>query len=414
MFTVAIMGVGARGRIYGNYLNKTKDVQIVSLCELNSAIMLDVAKKWKVNVNKCFTDEIGFFAQGKVADALVVSTMDRDHYKHTIKALELGYHILLEKPISPVLEECLHIERLAKEKNLHVVVCHVMRYAPFYNALCKSVREGLIGDIVDINHTENVGYWHFSHSYVRGNWRRSDETSPSILAKCCHDFDEIYWLTGQTAKEIVANGSLNYFTEANKPSEAPKYCLDGCPHEVTCPYHVSKIYYRVTRHTIPKMLINIKLITGDPKPTLSKLKKALKNGPYGRCVYQCDNNVMEQFSTLMKLSGGTTVKLSMSGLSKQMYRKIHIYGTKGEIIANDTDGMFRVNIYGGRSYKIKQGAKELNGHLGGDAGIIRDFVEVCTNGKKSDNITFISESIESHRNALAAERSRLTGKIITF
>lgn len=414
MFTVAIIGVGNRGRMYGNKLMKYKDAKIVSLCELNNAIMSDMAKKWKVDANKCFTDEKDFFDQGKVADAMIISTQDRDHYRHAIKALELGYHLLLEKPISPVLEECLHIERLAKEKNLHVVVCHVLRYTYFYNAIRDAVRSGVIGDIIDINHTENVGYWHFGHSFVRGNWRRSDETSPSILAKCCHDFDLIHWITGQTATTIYANGSLEYFTQKYRPLNAPKYCLDGCPNEKECPYHVSKIYYKVTRYTIPKMIINMKLITGDPEPTIDKLKKSLVKGPYGRCVYQCDNNVMEQHNTLMQLSNGTTVKLSMSGLSKDMYRSMHIFGTKGEIIAVDKNKELKVNIYGGASYNIKQKTKKSKGHLGGDTGIIRDFVELISKGINSDRITYISDSIESHRNALISEQSRINGKIISI
>lgn len=410
MIKVAIIGIGNRGRTYGEYLYKNKNVQIVALCEKKADFLETYAKKWKVPADKCFVSDEEFFNSGKLADALVITTQDRDHYGHAISALNCGYHLLLEKPVSPIYEQSVEIAELAKERNLYVVVCHVMRYGPYYNKIKEVIDSGVIGEVVHINHTENVGYWHFSHSYVRGNWRREDETSPSILAKCCHDIDLLYWFTGKHYLTVESNGKLEYFTAKNKPEGAPKYCLDGCPAAKRCPYEARKIYYGFTKYTIPYMFINAKLVTENPHPTIKMLKEKLRTSPYGRCVFQCDNDVMEQQVLSLTMENKITATLNMVAFSKRCYRNMHIYGTKGEIYGNDIDGYFTVNVFAYKCRNIRVGRKVISTHGSCDGRLIEEFVKLLCGQTPSPNLTFMSETLESHKVAYYAELARKTGE----
>ncbi|HOB63863.1 MAG: Gfo/Idh/MocA family oxidoreductase [Clostridiales bacterium] len=409
MLKVAILGLGNRGRIYAYQLSKNKDARIVALCEKNADVLEAKRQDFGVPKSAAFTSDEEFFAAGKLADAVVIATQDRDHYGHAMKALEVGYHILLEKPVSPVLEECHTLYKTAKEKNLHVVVCHVLRYAPFYNKIKEVIDSGAIGDIVGINQTENVGYWHYSHSYVRGNWRKESETSPSILAKCCHDLDIIYYFTGKKCVSVNSYGSRKLFLPENAPEGSTPYCLDGCPHRKECPYDVLKIYYGVTRYTIPYMIVNKLLITKKAGASLKEFREVLKTSPYGRCVYRCDNDVMENQVVNMNLENNITATLTMTAFSKQCFRRIHIYGTKGEIFGNDKDGKFRLSIFGGPNKKVKVGFAGVAGHLGGDRMIIKDFVDFLDKGVKNPRLSLLETTLESHTTALLAEESRKAG-----
>jgi predicted dehydrogenase len=409
MIQVAIIGLGNRGRIYAHQLSKNPDAKIVAICEKNAEILEAKRKSLNIAADKAFSSDEEFFKAGKLADALVVSTQDRDHFGHAMKGLQNGYHILLEKPVSPFYEEVETLYKTAKEKNLHVVVCHVLRYSNFYNTIKKVLDEGKIGDIVGINQTENIGYWHFSHSYVRGNWRKESETSPSILAKCCHDLDIIYYFTGKKCVSLDSNGSRKLFLPQNAPHGSTDYCLSGCTCRKECPFDVRKLYYGVTRHTFPLMIVNKTLITKKPKASLKEFKEVLKTSPYGRCVYRCDNDVMENQVVNMKLEDGVTATLTMTAFTKGCFRRIHIYGTKGEIIGCDKDGRFRLNIFGGPSKTVRCGALPFVGHLGGDSMIIRDFVDFIDKGIRNPRLSLIETSLESHKIASLAEESRKKG-----
>lgn len=413
MLKVAIIGLGNRGRIYAYQLSKNKDARIVALCEKNKSVLESKRVAFGLPQSAAYSSDKEFFAAGKLADAIIIATQDRDHFGHAMQALEAGYHILLEKPVSPVYEECETLYHLAKKKDLQVVVCHVLRYAPFYSAIKKVLDSGAIGEIVGINQTENIGYWHYSHSYVRGNWRKESETSPSILAKCCHDLDIIYYFTGKKCVSLNSNGSRKLFLPQNAPEGSTAYCLDGCAHRADCPFDVRKIYYGVTRYTIPKMIVNKTLVTGKPHASIKELKEALKTSPYGRCVYRSDNDVMENQVVNMKLEDGVTATLTMTAFSKDCFRRIHIYGTQGEIFGNDKDGKFRVSVFGGPTKTVKVGRlTALLGHLGGDRMIIRDFVDFLEKGIKNPRLSLLETTLESHKTAFLAEESRKSGKTV--
>ncbi|MDR1939410.1 MAG: Gfo/Idh/MocA family oxidoreductase [Clostridiales bacterium] len=411
MITIAILGFGNRGSRYAYQLAHNKDAEIVAVCDKKRALLDGATASYGSRVRTFESDE-EFFAAGKLADALIIATQDRDHYKHALAALKAGYHLLLEKPVSPTYSECQEIAESAKEKGLSVVVCHVLRYAPFYHSIKQTIDAGLIGDIVSINDTENVGYWHFAHSYVRGNWRNQAESGPSILAKCCHDLDIIYYFTGQKSVEVFSSGSRKLFLKENAPSGAADYCLAPCPHRRECPYDVKKIYYGFTRYTYPRLIWHKRLITGKPKAKIKELREALKTSPYGRCVYKCDNDVVENQNVAVKLQNGINANLTMTAFSEGCFRRLHICGTKGEIIGVDAKHKFKLNIFGGPLKTVKTQSGLISGHLGGDAGIIADFIEFLKTGKVNPRMSFIDVTLESHRMAFAAEKSRESGQAV--
>lgn len=404
MKTIAVIGLGSRGSMYARRINNQGE-KVVAICDINESVLNHIGDKLGVPQDKRFNSVEKLFAQGKIADAIVIASQDRDHYGHAKGALELGYHVLCEKPVSPIKEECVELANLAKEKNLYMVVCHVLRYAGFYDTVKNVLDSGVIGEITNIQQTENIGYWHYSHSYVRGNWRREEETTPSILAKCCHDLDLLYYYTGKKCKSVSSIGSRRIFLPENAPEGAPDRCMDGCPHKKTCPYYAPYLYYKPSPRLIPIYLFRNSQITKLGNPTRAQVVEALATySPYGRCVYKCDNNVIENQTVLCKFDGDINATLTMNASSKECYRRVHITGTKGEIYGRDIDGKIRLNVWGYRSKTIK--AKVGQGHLGGDSGIIHDFLELLETGKPNPRVSFMSETLMSHLMGFAAEESR--------
>lgn len=411
MKNIAVIGLGNRGRMYARRL-VSAGAKITALCEKNPVILEQMRVSLGVSAENAFTSDDEFFSKGKLADAIVIATQDRDHFGHAKQAVELGYDVLCEKPVSPVPEQCEELNALVTEKGVLFMVCHVLRYAPFYDSIKQVLDSGAIGEITNINHTENVGYWHFSHSYVRGNWRREDETAPSILAKCCHDLDLFYYFIGKPCLSVYSVGSRKLFLNENAPSDAPAYCLDGCPHAKDCPYYAPKLYYKVTLTSFPRLLNRKTLITGNCKASFKEYKEALRTSPYGRCVYRCDNDVMENQTVACHFEGNVNATLTMTANSKRCFRRIHITGTKGELFGADADGYFTLNVFGKPSKRIK--AHSGVGHLGGDAGIVKDFLTLLETGKPTARLSLLSETMESHKMAFGAETSRKNNEVVNL
>ena len=410
MKTVAVIGLGNRGAMYARRIN-AQGGKVVAVCDINASVLNHVASKLGIAPDMRFNSTEELFARGKIADAIVVASQDRDHYGHAKQALLLGYHVLCEKPVSPIKEECVELVNLAKEKNLYMVVCHVLRYSGFYDAIKQVIDSGEIGEITNIQQTENVGYWHFSHSYVRGNWRREDETTPSILAKCCHDLDLLYYYTGKKCKSVSSIGSRKIFMAEKAPEGATERCSKDCPHYKTCPYYAPRFYYEFTLHSIPIYLNRWSLVTRMGNPTRKQVKEALATtSPYGRCVYHSDNDVIENQTVLCKFDGDVNATLTMNCSSRGCFRRVHITGTKGELFGRDIDGKFRLNVWGKRSRMVR--AKMGQGHLGGDSGIIHDFLELLETGKPNPRVSFMRETVMSHLMAFAAEESRKQGGVL--
>ena len=241
MIRIALIGYGQRGKFYLDTFGKYDDVKIVAVCDSNKEKLSLAAEKYKLSADRLFSSDEEFFAKGKIAEALIIASMDEYHYAQAIKGLKTGYHLILEKPIAQSEEQSREIARLAHEYDRQVFVCHVLRYAPLYTTIKKMINEGKVGEVISISATEHVGWWHQAHSFVRGNWRRSEDTNPMIVAKCCHDLDLFVWLTGKDCKSVSSYGSLNYFKRENAPEGCGDYCFE-CKLKDKCKYIQYKFY----------------------------------------------------------------------------------------------------------------------------------------------------------------------------
>lgn len=401
-----IVGAGSRGMTYGS-LAKARGIEIAAIAEKrpdrlkSAAEQLDVPKKMR------FSDASDLFAKGKIADAAIIATQDRDHYGHVMQALDCGYDVLLEKPISPSIQECIAIEEKANALGRKVTVCHVLRYTNFFMGIKEILDSGELGKIVAIKHSENIGNFHMAHSFVRGNWRNSETSCPIILAKSCHDLDILLWLTGAHCTKVAAFGSLSYFKESNAPAGSAARCCD-CPVAEKCRYEAKKMYLPVLGQW-PADVVCL-------EQTEEAMLEALRTGPYGRCVYRCDNDVCDHMSMIMEFDNGVTATFSLTAQTSACHRNIHIMCEDGEILADDETKQIIVRKHVSSQAdsfeeRILNVRTNGSGHGGGDAGILEDFT-ACILGNSADSRSSISRSVESHLMAGAIEQARLTGTVV--
>ena len=410
--TVAIAGCGSRGKdCYAKSQHKIPEqMKIVAIADIDPAKVEEVKNEYNVSPEMCFDSAEAMLAQPKLADVMFICTMDRQHYSHAMAALDLGYDLLLEKPISPELKECKEIAEKANKLGRKVVVCHVLRYTPFYQALKAQIESGKIGDVVAIQAMEQVGYWHQAHSFVRGNWRNTAETSPMILQKACHDMDILTWLAGSDCKSLSSVGGLKEFRADRAPEGAAERCVD-CPHKDTCPYSAVKYYVGKVARGETGWPANIVLPDATPETML----EALKTSPYGRCVYHCDNDVVDHQMVQMTMENGVIINFVMSAFNLGG-RDLRVMGTRGIIEANMEEGWLKVGIFNGNggldteNINVFELADDFSGHGGGDIRLVKDLLEIVA-GEKSAGaaLTSIDKSVESHLMSMAAETSRLAG-----
>lgn len=353
-----------------------------------------------------FSDWKELFAKGKLADSCMICTQDRFHTEPVKRAFELGYHVMCEKPMSPSPAECLMMGEYAKKYNRTMTVCHVLRYSPFFTKIKEILDSGAIGELMSVQHMECVGFWHQAHSFVRGNWRNSDESSSMILQKSCHDMDILCWLIQKPCRAVSSFGSLEHFKAENAPEGAGTYCLKDCMAEPSCPYSADKIYLQ-DEERYSENFRKIVALTG----TKEAVRSALMEGPYGRCVYHCDNNVVDHQVVNLLFQGGVTASFTMCAFTFEETRTITLMGTRGQITGNMIKNEIEVRDFltGNRTeHLIKTGS---SGHSGSDEKFMQGFIRtVETDGAYS--LSGAEASIESHMIAFAAEESRVTGKTV--
>lgn len=397
--SAVVLGAGSRGSIYAGYAkDHPEELRIIAIAEPRRDRLDALAEEVGVPTERRFESWETLLSQPKLADCAFICTLDDDHTEPAIKAMELGYHILLEKPMSNREAECRLIAETARRTNRTLAVCHVLRYTPFYMTLKALLEKGAVGQVTTVNQIENVGYWHQAHSFVRGNWRSTRETSPMILQKSCHDMDIILWLMGSRCTRVQSFGSLRHFTAENAPEGAAKRCLDGCPHLETCPYSALKLYLDMERTGWP-----VDVITTDL--SLEGRRKALEEGPYGRCVYYCDNDVVDRQVVNLEFENGSVATFTMTGLSADFSRQLKIFGTEGQIQADMGTKEIVLHRFGEdpETIPVDMGT-EASGHGGGDYGIMADFLRILREGGESR--TSAEVSLQSHLICFAAERSR--------
>lgn len=401
---VAFIGIGNRGYIYAGLVKKREDAEVAAICDADENSLRIAGEMLGVPREKCFLSSEEFFAQGKLADAAVISTPDKFHFEHCMKALAAGYDVLLEKPIAATEEECLKIGEKAAACGRKVVICHVLRYTPFYRTIKRIIDSGSIGRVIHISQSENVGFWHYTQSFVRGKWKNSEESNPMILAKCCHDLDIINWLIGDTCVSVSSYGSLSYFTEENAPPQSAECCCD-CKLQ-NC------LYNAVKRSKEMKGTMNVPYGFDYSDVSIENYLRD-KSNDYGRCVFRSGNNVVDHQSVAMNFRNGATATLNMHTFAEETYRSTKVIGTRGEIIGRfgeRNDDSITVNVIAPldefKPEIIEVGTGET-GHGGGDGGLIDSFFDYVFYGKKSADITDLDVSIASHLMGYAAEYSRL-------
>ncbi len=403
---VGLIGAGQRGKdIYGNYaLINPEHIEFVAVAEPNEIKRKEFSEKHNIKPEYQFESWEQLLEKDKFCDAVVIATPDRTHFEPAKLALKSDYHILLEKPMSSIPEEVMKLGMLAKENNKVFMICHVLRYTPFFNTIKKIIDSGEIGDIMSIQHNENIGYFHFGHSFVRGNWRNSNLSSSLMLQKSCHDMDILLWLVGSPCRKIASFGELSYFKKERKPEGAGDRCVE-CSIEDKCPYSAVKLYYNNVGRWPTTAIVEIQ--------TIDEVKKAVAKGAYGRCVYNCDNNVVDHQSTILEFENNVTATFNLSAFTNQVNRTLKIMGTKGEIRAIDSKNEIEVQLFDTNERKVVNPKQITGGHGGGDTGIMEDFISLILSNK-GKALTSANVSVQSHMMAFAAEESRLADKVVNM
>ncbi|MBR4983680.1 MAG: Gfo/Idh/MocA family oxidoreductase [Lachnospiraceae bacterium] len=408
--TAILLGAGHRGAdAYASYaLQYPEELTFVGVAEPRKERREEFQKAHNIEDKYAVESWEELLAFPKLADLVLICTQDHMHMEPMSKAMELGYDILVEKPISPVKEELIDLKEKTENYEGMISVCHVLRYSPFFRKIKEILDAGTIGELMNIQHMESIGFWHMAHSFVRGNWRNTEESSPICLAKTCHDFDILLWLTGKKCLRVSSFGSLKLFRKEMAPEGAPERCTDGCPHRSSCPFFAPKFYLE---H--PKAIVDgfRKVVTMDE--TTEGLMQALKTGPYGRCVYACDNDVCDHQVVNMDMEGGLTISFTLSAFTNECERTITLQGSRGEIKGwMEEDKIVVTDFVTGNKTIHKLNTPKI-GHSGSDASMMQELISLIATGRQKENVSNATQAIDSHLIAFAAEESRLAnGKVI--
>lgn len=397
-----------------------------------------LAAEHGIGPEAAFADWRALVAASQRTDAVIVATPDREHAAPAIAALERDLDVILEKPIAPTADEVRAVGQAAARSRGSVTVAHVLRYTPFFGAIRRAIDEGWLGELVTIEHAERIGYWHFAHSFVRGNWRREEGASPMLLAKACHDLDLVRWLAGDKCTAVASFGGLHHFRPEQAPPGALDRCTDGivrCPAAAECPFDAVRLYVERTADVDGWP---ISVITNDPSPD-GRLR-ALATGPYGRCVYRTDNDVADHQVVALEFANGVRASLTVNGLTADNTRNVRLHGTRGELRGRldtgeievrrflpgpatspgswDRDELGRQAMRDDERIVLTVAPDRPDGHGGGDDGLLTDAVTRLRARRDGDpqadkaSRTSLAASIDSHVMAFAAERSRRERRLV--
>ncbi|MFJ6215875.1 Gfo/Idh/MocA family protein [Streptomyces sp. NPDC092296] len=411
---IALVGAGNRGLTYGDWIHAHPE-----RARLTAVADPDPRARDRARADTGYDGWRSLLAAteaagGPLADGVIVATQDRDHVEPVLALARAGYAIMTEKPLAPTEDECRTIVAGVEAAGVPFAVCHVLRYTPYTDLVRSVIASGVLGRLTGLDHLEPVGWWHYAHSYVRGPWRREDESAPMILAKSSHDLDWIAYVTGQRIETVASFGGLSHFRPENAPPGSTDNCLT-CPAEPECPYSAPKLYYPALRRTGGAWPISHVTDRAHGPADRAVLTEALRTGPYGRCVYRSDNDVVDNQVVAMRLSGGATATFTMSAFTEQTHRQTRIFGSHGWLRG---DGE-RVTVHDFRHDTVTvheigaSGSNAADGHGGGDTALVESFVTALATGDRSHIRSGPAESLGSHLAAFAAERSRHHGTVET-
>lgn len=422
--TAIIVGAGHRSFVYSELAKTNPEMlKIVGVADPNPIRRKKAMDYFGFGEDMCFENAEELAKKGKLADTVINGTMDEQHLETAVPLLNAGYDMLLEKPFAPNEEEMREIVECAKENNSKVMICHVLRYTPFYYSIKERIVNGEIGDIINIQTTEHVSYHHLSTSYVRGKWANSDKCHTSmLLAKCCHDLDIMMWMMAETKPtQICSFGGKYQFKPENAPKGAGTICMKDCPLVDTCVYSTKRLYID---HPDRWAFYVWDALEGKENVTIEdKIELMKSDSPYARCIYKCDNNVVDHQSVMVNFASGATGTHNMVGGSAEPRRDIHIIGTKGEIFGNFEESKFTVLKIDPSpdAHNEECDVEEVDlkvtgdmvgaygGHGGGDERLAADFVKFIRGEKPSLACTSIFDSVAGHLSVYLADKSRENG-----
>jgi len=403
--TMIVIGAGGRGQAYASYARAHPDrARVVGVAEPRNYWRDLIVSKHKVPPANTFTTWRDAAARDRFGDAVLICTQDAMHAEPAVAFAAKGYHILIEKPMAPNEADCRRIVAAAKQSGAVFAVCHVMRYTAYSHRMKELLATGAVGEVISIQHLEPVGYWHQAHSFVRGNWRNEAQASPMLLAKSCHDLDWLRYLMGRRCTRVSSFGSLCHFRKESKPEGASDRCLD-CRAEARCPYSAKRFYLGMVQRGALYWPVDV--LTSDL--TVEGVTEALRTGPYGRCVYACDNDVVDNQVVNMEFEGGRTASFTMTAFTPVAGRMTRVFGTRGYI--NGTwDKIELFDFLTEKTQEIEIGAS--GGHGGGDEGVMDAFTRAVAEENPSYILSGPDETLETHLMVFAAERARREGRVV--
>ncbi|CAG8437250.1 9267_t:CDS:10 [Funneliformis mosseae] len=408
-FTISIVGAGQRGAGYAFYaVSEPRLAKVVAVAEPVEIRRKNMQKTYNIPDENSFSDWRELAKRPKLSDAVVIATLDHSHTEPAVVFTDLKYHILLEKPMAGNLVDCKKIFDAAIRNQVVFAIGHVLRYTPHNLLIKKIIDSGLLGNVINIQHIEPVGNWHFAHSYVRGNWRKEQDSCFSLMTKCCHDIDLMAHWNDSPCVKISSFGNLSHFTSKNKPTEAgeAKRCLE-CAYEPSCAYSAKKIYIKSLKNGNRDWPVNVVTDVVD----IEHLVEALKTGPYGRCVYECDNDVADHQVVNMEFASGATASVTMVAFTESICtRKL------------ECDGLNNISYYSFQTKKKELlqatdiiGGSISGGHGGGDFGLMRSFLyEIASKDQSIKYLSGAEESLDSHIYVFAAEHSKRSGNVVNI
>ncbi|OHB52699.1 MAG: oxidoreductase [Planctomycetes bacterium GWF2_42_9] len=406
---LAIAGGGGRGFVYASYAKKHPDLaEVVAVAEPLEYRRNKMAKEFSIPSQNVFCDWKELASMPKLADAVIIATQDSMHVEPCLAFANKGYAILLEKPMATKEEDCKMIADVVKANNIMFAVCHVMRYTDYTQKVKSIIKSGVLGDVVSVQHLEQVGFAHQAHSFVRGSWRNQNECVFMLMAKSCHDIDWLQYIVASPIKKVSSFGNLKHFRKENKPVGAANRCLD-CLCEKNCPYSAVKIYLKPAQEGNYDW--QVRAIINEH--TVENVMTALRNGPFGRCVYACDNDVVDHQVVAMEFDNGSTANFTMTAFCEQTDRVTRIFGTRGQLIG-DGNKILHYDFLTRKTECIEIGFSDGGidtGHGGGDYAIMREFIKAVSTKDTSSILSGIDESLNSHIAVFAAEKSRLNQNV---
>lgn len=402
---IVVIGAGNRTNKYLEYaVLHPERLKLVGIVEPVEIRRNNLAAKFGVPQEACFSSYEDFFKTPVSADAVLIGTPEDKHFVPCMMAIDAGYHVLLEKPIAQTKEECNKIVENSKRKGVIVGVCHVLRFHPYFTKIKEIIDSGRLGEIISINHYAEINLDRTTHGFVRGNWNRSEKTNPMLISKCCHDIDFLLWLCGSKCRKVSSFGSLRWFRKENAPKGSAERCIE-CSIEKDCPFSAIDLY-----KNRKQWIRNFDVPQGHTIDEI--IDHQLQSGPYGRCVYHCDNDVADHQILNMELENGTTISFVANAFTLDDFRSTHIKMTHGEIDGDETT--LRIRKFRGNEVQVFD-FSDLVGkpfHAGADLNIIEDFLNAISDNNKDELRTAIEHSVESHIVCYEAENSRLSGKTI--